>query len=127
MPGPTQNQINELKVMITESTKHLETVMANNHSEMLKKLERVEETAKEALIKATENEKQIQTIREEVSEVHKEINKKVDEPIAKLNAQIRGALIEIEDLRNRSMRSTLIFRGIPEKNNAETWKDTLAF
>ena len=43
--------------------------------------------------------------------------------INKLEAQVRDTLMEIDDLRNRSMRNTLIFRNVPEENN-ETWEDT---
>ena len=30
---------------------------------------------------------------------------------------------ENEDLRNRSMRSTLIFRGVPEREQSDSWED----
>ena len=30
---------------------------------------------------------------------------------------------ENEDLRNRSMRSTLIFRGVPENEQSDAWED----
>ena len=43
--------------------------------------------------------------------------------IKKLEPQLRGALMELEDLRNRSMRSTLIFKNVKEENN-ERWDDT---
>ena len=43
--------------------------------------------------------------------------------ITKLQAQMKATLIELEDLRNRTMRSTLIFKNIPGIQN-ESWKDT---
>ena len=43
--------------------------------------------------------------------------------INKTEAQLRGVLLELEDLRNRSMRSNLIFKRIPEESK-ETWVDT---
>ena len=41
----------------------------------------------------------------------------------KLEAQVKGTLIELEDLRNRSMHSTIVFKNIREEHY-ETWKDT---
>ena len=43
--------------------------------------------------------------------------------IRKIEGQLKTALIELEDLRNRSMRSTLIFKNIKEERK-ETWEDT---
>ena len=43
--------------------------------------------------------------------------------IRKIEGQLKAALIELEDLRNRSMRSTLIFKDIKEERK-ETWEDT---
>ena len=36
--------------------------------------------------------------------------------IKKLEAQAKGTLIELEDLRNRSVRSTLVFKNIREEH-----------
>ena len=41
----------------------------------------------------------------------------------KLEALVKGTLIELEDLRNRSMHSTIVFKNIREEHY-ETWKDT---
>ena len=51
--------------------------------------------------------------------------KKSDEEdrINKLETQVQEKNDEIEDLRNRSMRNTLIFKNLPEENN-EAWEDT---
>ena len=43
--------------------------------------------------------------------------------IKKVKAQLKAAMIELEDLRNRSMRSLLVFKNIIEEQN-ETWEDT---
>ena len=43
--------------------------------------------------------------------------------IKKLEAQVKGKLIELEDLRNQSMRSPLVFKNIREEHY-ETWDDT---
>ena len=41
---------------------------------------------------------------------------KEDLHINKIETQLRGELLELEDLRNRSMRSNLIFKEIPEES-----------
>ena len=43
--------------------------------------------------------------------------------IPKIEAQIKGVLIALEDLRNGSMRSTLTFKVIKEENDS-TWEDS---
>ena len=45
------------------------------------------------------------------------------EVIRKLEVQLKGAMMELEDFCNLSMRSTLIFKNIPWKPK-ETWEDT---
>ena len=49
-------------------------------------------------------------------------NDEVDQ-INKLATQLQDRNDEIEDLRNRSLRNTLIFKNLPEEKN-ETWEDT---
>ena len=46
--------------------------------------------------------------------------------ISKIAAQIKEILTELEDLRNRSIRSTLIFKNIHEVNEI-TWEDTVGY
>ena len=93
----------------------------------------VETQAKEALHLAT---KKNEIIINEVSEKQQETNddlkldlsKRVttqvkDLHINKTEAQLRRVLLELEDLRNRSMRSNLIFKRIPEESK-NIWADT---
>ena len=42
---------------------------------------------------------------------------------ARILADIDSLKEENEDLRNRSMRSTLIFRGVPEREQSDSWED----
>ena len=46
--------------------------------------------------------------------------------ISKIAAQIKEILTELEDLRNPSIRSTLIFKNIHEVNEI-TWEDTVGY
>ena len=43
--------------------------------------------------------------------------------IPSIETQIKGVLIELEDFRTRSMRSTLTIENIKEKN-ASAWEDS---
>ena len=45
-----------------------------------------------------------------------------DSLIPKIEAQIKRVFIELEDLRNQSMRPTLISKNIKEENES-TWED----
>ena len=53
----------------------------------------------------------------------KQIHSQTADQIKKVEAQLKAVMIELEDLRNRSMRSTLVFKNIIEERN-ETWEDT---
>ena len=74
-----------------------------------------------------QNETDINNINKDYNEFKKHCNpdliNNLTDHINKLEAQVTGTLMEIDDLRNRSMRNTLIFRNLPEENN-ETWEDT---
>ena len=48
---------------------------------------------------------------------------KNDININRIETQMNAILIELDDIRNRSMRSNLIIRGIPEQHN-EKWEET---
>ena len=41
-----------------------------------------------------------------------------DSSIPKIEAEIKGVSIELEDLRNQSMKSTLIFKNIKEESES---------
>ena len=61
-------------------------------------------------------------MKEEITKDQKEIHSQTADQIKKVEAQLKAAMIELEDLRNRSMRSTLVFKNIRERRN-ETWGD----
>ena len=62
-------------------------------------------------------------MKDEITKDQKEIHSQTADQIKKVEAQLKAAMIELEDLRNRSMRSTLVFKNIREEKN-ETWEDT---
>ena len=62
-------------------------------------------------------------MREEISTTLKaEVKEELLLEITKLQAQMKATLIELEDLQNRPMRSTLIFKNIPGIQN-ESWEN----
>ena len=97
----------------------------------------LDKNAKEALQLAKNNEILIWKLRHEsqglkekiqssITEVAETVVKKYTQEkfrIPKIEAQRKRVLIELEDLRNRSMRSTVIFKNIHEENES-TWEDT---
>ena len=110
------------------------------------KIEQVERKTEIALELAKKNEREINNISKDYNEFKKECNpnhlsnvtEQIKKPetqfqdqnknnevdqINKLETQLQHKNDEIVDLRNRSMRNTLIFKNLPKENN-ETWEDT---
>ena len=131
-------QLSELKELLEQTNEKITALdqrVTNNHNELMSAIDRlskVEERVNEAHRIALKNEQEIFDIKNDHDQFTKEIDTKLENTkseikqeinITKLEAQLRGALIELEDLRNRSMRSTFVFKNIKEQNN-ERWDDT---
>ena len=114
-------QLKELKNLIETTNaniKLLENRITTNHEELMARLCNFETQAKEALDLAKKNEiiinevleKQQETYNDLKSDLLKRITTQIKEDlqINKIETQLRGVLLELEDLRNRSMRSNLI-------------------
>ena len=91
----------------------------------MNKIETVEKKTDEAIQLAKKNEAEINEIsncqvqikNELASELNLTLKNEIDKlNIKKLEAQVKGTLIELEDLRNRSMRPTLVFKNIREEH-----------
>ena len=136
MPTQASQQFKELKDLLEESNKKISTLrekITKNHDELMERVTRVEESTKKALEIAVKNgadirkiELEQQSLKDEITEelafhVKEELKEKFNFKI--FETQLKGAMIELEDLRNRSMRSTLIFKNIDQKPN-ESWEDT---
>ena len=136
MPTQASQQFKELKDLLEESNKKISTLrekVTKNHDELMERVTRVEESTKKALEIAVKNgadirkiELEQQSLKDEITEelafhVKEELKEKFNFKI--FETQLKGAMIELEDLRNRSMRSTLIFKNIDQKAN-ESWEDT---
>ena len=117
---------------VTESITALEIKMMNNHKELMNEIEAVERKTDEALQLTKKNEAeinetsnhQVQIKKKLTSELNLTLKNEIEKlNIKKLEAQVKGTLIDLEDLRNQSMRSTLVFKNIIEEHH-ETWEDT---
>ena len=136
MPVQTKEQnlkdLKETMDKVTESISALEIKMMNNHKELMNNIETIKKKTDEALQLAKKNEAEINEIsnhqvqikNELASELNLTLKNEIDKlNIKKLEAHVRGTLIELEDLRNQSIRSTLVFKNIREEHY-ETWEDT---
>ena len=117
---------------VTESISALEIKMMNTHKKLMNKIETVEKKTDEALQLAKKHEAEINELSNHQVQIKNELpsalNLTLKNEIEKLNikkleAQVKGTLIELADLRNRSMHSTLVFKNIREEQY-ETWEDT---
>ena len=118
-------QLKELKDLIKTTNadiKLLENRITTNNEELTARAYNVETQAKEALDLAKKNEivtnevleKQKETYDDLKSDLSKRITTQVKEDlhINKIETQLRGVLLELEDLRNHSMKYNLITRRI---------------
>ena len=117
---------------VTESITALEIKMMNNHKELMNKIETVKRKTDKALQLAKKNEAETNEINNHQVQIKKELTSELNLTlkngigklnIKKLEAQVKDTLIELEDLRNGSMHSTLVFKNIREEHH-ETWEET---
>ena len=117
---------------VMESITALEIKMMKNHKGLMNKTETIKRKTDEALQLAKKNEAKIDEISNHQVQIKKELTSELNLTlkneieklnIKKLEAQVKGTLIELEDLRNRLMRSTLVFKNIRDEHH-ETWEET---
>ena len=136
-----EDQLKELKDLLQETNQKvtsLQTQISNNHSELLVKVDAADKNAKKALQLAKNNEAIIDELRQENQTLKEKIKADIiegadnsvkkymankDSVIPQIEGQIKGVFIELEDLRNQSMRSTLILKNIKEENES-IWEDS---
>ena len=123
-------EIKDATQVLNEQMVAIDAKIMSNHHEVMNKIEIVDKKTKEALQIVTKNQTEVIKIKEdntktkqEITKDQKEMHCQTADQITKVEAQLKAALIELEDLRNRSMRSTLVFKNIREEQN-ETWEDT---
>ena len=133
----TKAELKEIKDMLQQTNEKIAAIDAritSNHDEIISRINNIEETAKKALTTAEKNEGDIFTLKNtqdelkeswktELSSATNALIEDLNNTKLRLETQLRGALVELDDIRNRSMRSTLVFKNIKEKNK-ETWEQT---
>ena len=120
-------QIKEIKDAgqeLNEQMVAIDAKIMSNQQEVVNKIDIVHKKTKEAQQVATKNQTEIIKIKEdntkmkeEITKDQKEIDSQTADQIKKVEAQLKAVMIELEDLRNRSMRSTLVFKNIREERN----------
>ena len=80
------------------------------------KLDKIEKDTEESRIKTSKNSDEIQGLKFQISDQNEQISKQ-NETISELEK-------EIEALKNRSLRKTLIFMNIKHQVNENSWSDT---
>ena len=130
-------QLKDLKELLEETNGKIAALderITHTHNELMGKITIVEQTANQALQTAKKNEERLfelestqdqtkEDIKNELKTMKETVKEEIN--IRKIEGQLKAALrlIELEDLRNRSMRSTLIFKNIKEERK-ETREDT---
>ena len=120
-------QIKEIKDAgqeLNEQMVAIDAKIMSNQQEVVNKIDIVDKKTKEDQQVATKNQTEIIKIKEdntkmkeEITKDQKEIDSQTADQIKKVEAQLKAVMIELEDLRNRSMRSTLVFKNIREERN----------
>ena len=68
------------------------------------------------LVHRRDNREQIESLKFKLAEINETVNNQA--------ITIRVLDVEVEDLQNRSLRKTLIFRNIKKQQSEKTWDDT---
>ena len=92
----------------------LEQKLGNVTIDIHLKLNAVENTVQESSTCAPENGEEIEGLKFRLTELNETVS----------NQAIHQLDIEVEDLKNRSLRKTLFFRNIKKQRSEKTWDDT---
>ena len=121
-------ELNDIVIKTNEKSAGLEEIITSNHNELLSRMVAVEKNSNDALEIAKANEIAIanftasqENIKVKVDDNQENVlniiaahKTEVDNRFKKSESQMKGILIEFEDLRNCSMRNNLIFKGLKE-------------
>ena len=105
-------KFSELGTRLTSLEEKLDNVTKDIHL----KLNAVETTAKEASTYAQENREETEGLKFRLAELN--------ETVSNQAITIHQLDIQVEDLKNRSLRKTLVFRNIKKQQSEKTWDDT---
>ena len=99
----------QMKHLLANAIDEINDNVNKKHDELMERLLSVEKTAKLALLNSENNGKRIQSL---------------EEDLLKKSNKIKSLEMTLDDQVNRSMRSNLIFKGIPQGNKEFSWPDT---
>ena len=107
----------------------LQLRITNNHNKLIQGISNVEDTARKSLDIGFQNANDIKKMDEQLNRMREELSTalkaeiKEELEITKLQTQMKAKITELEDLRNCTMSSTIIFKNISCIQN-ELWKDS---
>ena len=114
--------LDEIKALIngrfdefSEKLASIEEKFDKTTKEIYLKLDNIEKDTEESRIKTSKNSDETEGLKFQIS-VQNEQNSKQNETISELES-------EIEELKNRSLRKTLIFKNIKHQVNENSWSD----
>ena len=105
-------KLSELGTRLTSLEEKLDSVTKDIHL----KLNTVETTAQEASTHARENREEIESLQCRLAELN--------ETVSNQAITIYQLDIEVEDLKNRSLKKTLVFRSNKKQQSEKTWDNT---
>ena len=105
-------KLSELGTRLTSLEEKLDSVTKDIHL----KLNTVETTAQEASTHARENREEIESLQCRLAELN--------ETVSNQAITIHQLDIEVEDLKNRSLKKTLVFRSNEKQQSQKTWDNT---
>ena len=125
----TNNNIKRLEENVNKSREdinNIKTTIQKNHEDLKTELQIVDQKAKDAHTLALENQDEIKKLIDKQKNLNEEIKQDILKSInmPEIQKQLKTLDDENEDLRNRSMRSTLIFRGVRETEKNDSWEET---
>ena len=105
-------KFSELSTRLTSLEEKLDSLTKGIHL----KLNAVETTAQEASTHARENREEIKGLKFRLAELNETVRNQA--------ITIYQLDIKVEDLKNRNLRKTLVFRSIKKQQSEKTWGDT---
>ena len=107
---------NELKELMLTKFKELNTNMKTNHDLLMAEIKKVDSKAEAALNLAKANEEKAKHVEFEMDNL-RNIIVRLEKKVSELDEQL-------DDQSNRSMRNTLVIKGIPQSDDNESWDKT---
>ena len=113
-------QCQTINTKIEDQSKQTNNKIDSNHETLIQLLSKADAKAQEVLEKAESNEFDIKNIKDELNTTKDSLDDK--------QHQIKTLQNDLNDQIDSNMQSTILVRGLPQKQNGKSWNDTaLAF